>query len=114
MTEGALTQHRPERPAPVNPWHPAHWTGVSSSGAGVAVAASLAFAAIGSDTGGSIRFPSSACGVTGLKPSWGRASRHGILPMAPSLDHVGPMARTAADCAAMLSVVAGPDPRDPT
>jgi amidase len=114
MTEGALSQHRPERPAPVNPWGAQAWTGVSSSGAGVAVAAGLAFAAIGSDTGGSIRFPSGACGVTGLKPSWGRVSRRGILPMAPSLDHVGPMARTAEDCAIMLSVIAGSDPRDPS
>jgi len=80
----------------------------------VAVAAGLAFAALATDTGGSIRFPSSACGVTGFKPSWGRVSRHGVFPLAASLDHVGPIARSAADCAAMFEAVAGPDPRDPT
>ena len=114
LTEGAFSEHRPERPEPRNPWSPAHWTGVSSSGSGVAVAAGLAFAALATDTGGSIRFPSSACGVTGLKPSYGRVSRHGVFPLAASLDHVGPMARSAADCAVMLEAIAGPDPRDPT
>ena len=73
---------------------------------GVAVAAGLCFGALGSDTGGSIRFPASACGVTGLKPSWGRVSRHGIFPLAPSLDHVGPMARSAADCALLFDAIA--------
>src|SRR5688572_14656282 len=114
MTEGAFSEHRPERPEPRNPWSRAHWTGVSSSGSGVAVAAGLVFAALGTDTGGSIRFPSSACGVTGFKPSWGRVSRHGVFPLAASLDHVGPMARSAADCAARFEAIAGPDPRDPT
>ena len=114
MTEGAFSEHRPERPEPRNPWSGKHWTGVSSSGAGVAVAAGLCFGALGSDTGGSIRFPSSACGVTGLKPSWGRISRHGIFPLAPSLDHVGPMARSAADCALLFDAIAGADPADPT
>jgi amidase len=114
MAEGAFVDHRPERPAPVNPWDGSAWTGVSSSGAGVALAAGMAFGAIGSDTGGSIRFPCSACGVTGLKPGWGRVSRHGIVAMAPSLDHVGPIARSAADCALFLDVIAGADPHDPT
>jgi amidase len=114
MAEGAFADHRPERPAPVNPWDGSAWTGVSSSGAGVAVAAGMAFGAIGSDTGGSIRFPCSACGVTGLKPGWGRVSRHGIVAMAPSLDHVGPIARSAADCALLLTIIAGADPHDPT
>lgn len=114
LTEGAFSEHRPERPEPRNPWSRDHWTGVSSSGAGVALAGRLAFAAIGTDTGGSIRFPCAACGVTGLKPGWGRVSRHGVFPLAASLDHVGPMARSAADCAALLDIVAGPDPRDPT
>src|SRR3954452_18927296 len=91
MTEGAFSEHRRERPEPRTPWSPRHWTGVSSSGAGVAVAAGLAFGALGSDTGGSIRFPASACGVTGLKPGWGRVGMEGIFPLAPSLDHVGPM-----------------------
>jgi len=66
------------------------------------------------DSGGSIRFPSHACGLTGLKPTWGRVSRHGVFALADSLDHVGPMARTAADCAAILAAIAGPDRRDPT
>ena len=114
LTEGAFSEHRSERPEPRNPWSRAHWTGVSSSGSGVAVAAGLVFAALGTDTGGSIRFPSSACGVTGFKPSWGRVSRHGVFPLAASLDHVGPMARSAADCAAMFEAISGPDPRDPT
>ena len=108
MTEGAFAEHRPERPEPRNPWSPAHWTGVSSSGAGVAVAAALAFGALGSDTGGSIRFPASACGVTGLKPSRGRVSLAGVFPLAPSLDHVGPMARSAADCALLFEAIAEP------
>jgi amidase len=114
MTEGAGSHHHPELEPPLNPWSADHWTGVSSSGSGVAVAAGLCFGAIGSDTGGSIRFPSAACSATGLKPSWGRVSRHGIFPLAPSLDHVGPMARSAADCALLLAAVAGPDPSDPT
>jgi amidase len=114
MTEGAFSEHRPEREEPRNPWSRDHWTGVSSSGSGVAVAAGLAFGALGSDTGGSIRFPSSACGITGLKPGWGRVSRAGVFPLAPSLDHVGPMARSAADCAALFDVIAGADPADPT
>src|SRR6202049_2554278 len=67
-----------------------------------------------SDTGGSIRFPSSACGLTGLKPTWGRVSRYGVCPLSESLDHIGPMTRTTADCAAMLAAIAGADPRDPT
>jgi amidase len=106
MTEGAFSEHRPERPEPRNPWSPKHWTGVSSSGAGVAVASGLAFGAIGSDTGGSIRFPSAACGVTGLKPGRGRVGMAGIFPLAPSLDHVGPMARSAADCALLFDAIA--------
>jgi len=114
LTEGAFSEHRPERPEPRNPWSPAHWTGVSSSGSGVAVAAGLAFGALGSDTGGSIRFPCSACGVTGLKPSWGRVSVHGVFPLAASLDHVGPMARSAEDCSALFDAIAGPDAADPT
>jgi len=114
MTEGAGSHHHPELEPPLNPWSADHWTGVSSSGSGVAVAAGLCLGALGSDTGGSIRFPSAACSVTGLKPSWGRVSRHGIFPLAPSLDHVGPMARSAADCDLLLAAIAGPDPSDPT
>jgi amidase len=114
MTEGAFSEHHPEVEAPRNPWGHEYWTGVSSSGSGVAVAAGLCLGALGSDTGGSIRFPGAACGVTGLKPTWGRVSRHGIFPLAPSLDHVGPMARSAEDAALLLGVIAGADPKDPT
>ena len=114
MTEGAYTAHHPDDPGPVNPWGPGHWVGSSSTGTGVALAAGLAHAAIGSDTGGSIRFPCATCGLTGVKPTWGRVSRAGILPLADSLDHVGPMARSAADAAALLWVIAGADEADPT
>ena len=101
-------------PTPVNPWYDKAWAGASSSGSGVATAAGLCFGSLGSDTGGSIRFPSAACGITGLKGTWGRVSRHGVFALADSLDHVGPMARTAADCAAMMQVLAGADAADPT
>ncbi|MDQ2093583.1 amidase [Rhodalgimonas zhirmunskyi] len=114
MTEGAYSGHHPDLPTPLNPWGKEFWAGSSSSGSGVATATGMAFATLGSDTGGSIRFPSNACGITGLKGTWGRVSRHGVYALADSLDHVGPMARTAADCAAMMSVIAGADPADPT
>jgi amidase len=114
MTEGAFIAHHPEMPTPRNPWSAEHWSGVSSSGSGVATAAGLCYASLGSDTGGSIRFPSAYCGLTGVKPTWGRVSRHGVFALAESLDHVGPMARNAADAAAVLGVIAGRDPRDPT
>lgn len=114
MTEGAYTEHHPQVTAPVNPWDAETWAGVSSSGSGVAVAAGLCFGATGSDTGGSIRLPSSMNGVTGLKPTWGRVSRYGVVELGASLDHVGPMARSARDCAALLEVMAGADPNDPT
>jgi amidase len=114
MTEGAFAIHHPGMPTPVNPWHADLWTGASSSGSGAATAAGLCYGSLGSDTGGSIRFPSAACGLTGLKPTWGRVSRYGIFPLSESLDHIGPMTRTAADCAALLAVIAGADPRDPT
>jgi len=99
-----------------NPWDrvEARIAGGSSSGSGVAVAAGLAPGALGSDTGGSIRIPSALCGITGLKPTYGRVSRAGVLPLAWSMDHVGPMARSAADCALMLGAIAGYDPDDPT
>jgi amidase len=114
LTEGAFADHHPDIAVPVNPWHPEHWSGASSSGSGVAAAAGLAFATIGSDTGGSIRFPCAANGVTGIKPTWGRVSRHGAFELAASLDHLGPMCRTAADCGIVLQAIAGADPDDPT
>ena len=114
MTEGATIEHHPELPEPVNPWKADLWTGVSSSGSGVAAAAGLAFATIGSDTGGSIRFPSACNGLTGVKPTWGRISRFGIFDLAATFDHLGPMARSAADAAAMLQCLAGWDPDDRT
>jgi len=114
MTEGAYTSHHPDSQAPLNPWNTNYWVGSSSTGSGVATSAGLCYGAIGSDTGGSIRFPSATCGLTGIKPTWGRVSRHGIFPLADSLDHVGPMCRSAADAAAMLGVIAGADANDPT
>ena len=114
MTEGAYTSHHPQNPGPLNPWNADHWVGSSSTGSGVATAAGLCYGSLGSDTGGSIRFPSATCGLTGIKPTWGRVSRHGVFPLADSLDHVGPMTRSAADAAAMLGVIAGADLRDPT
>jgi amidase len=98
----------------VNPWHRDHWSGASSSGSGVATAAGLCFGSLGSDTGGSIRFPSAANGVTGIKPTWGRVSRFGCFELAASLDHIGPMCRSAADAGIVLQAIAGSDPRDPT
>jgi aspartyl-tRNA(Asn)/glutamyl-tRNA(Gln) amidotransferase subunit A len=97
-----------------NPWDAAvpRIPGGSSSGSGAAVAAGLCPAALGSDTGGSIRIPASLCGITGLKPTYGRVSRGGVIPLAWSMDHVGPMARTAADCALLLQAIAGHDPAD--
>ena len=114
MTEGAFAIHHPSIEAPINPWGDDHWTGASSSGCGVATAAGLCFASIGSDTGGSIRFPCAANGLTGLKPTWGRVSRFGAFEMAASLDHVGPMTRSARDTLFLLSTIAGHDPLDPT
>ncbi|MFO1162128.1 MAG: amidase [Reyranellaceae bacterium] len=114
MTEGAYGVHHPTIMPPVNPWHAGYWTGVSSSGSGVATAAGLCFASLGSDTGGSIRFPSTMNGLTGLKPTWGRVSRAGVFPLAETLDHVGPMCRSALDAALMLGVIAGADDDDPT
>lgn len=97
-----------------NPWNVAHITGGSSSGSGSAVAARLTYAALGSDTGGSIRMPAHFCGVTGLKTTVGRVSRAGAMPLSQSLDTVGPLARTAEDCALLLALMAGADPADST
>jgi amidase len=114
LTEGAFGQHHPSIHAPVNPWSAAHWPGVSSSGSGVATAAGLCYGSLGTDTLGSIRFPSTMNGVTGLKATWGRVSRAGVFALAQSMDHIGPMARSAADVAALLGAIAGADPDDPT
>ncbi|MDB5640678.1 MAG: amidase, partial [Bradyrhizobium sp.] len=97
-----------------NPFALDHITGGSSSGSGSAVAARLTFAALGSDTGGSIRMPAHFCGVTGLKTTYGRISRAGAMPLSQSLDTVGPLARSAEDCALLLGLMAGADPEDPT
>jgi aspartyl-tRNA(Asn)/glutamyl-tRNA(Gln) amidotransferase subunit A len=96
-----------------NPWDLRRYPGGSSAGSGVSVAVGSAFAAIGTDTGGSIRVPASANGVVGLKPTFGLVSRYGVFPMSPSLDTVGPLARSAEDCALLLEAIAGSDPRDP-
>ncbi len=114
MTEGAFGAHHPSIPPPKNPWNAAYWSGASSSGSGAATAAGLCFGSLGSDTGGSIRFPSTQNGVTGLKPTWGRVSRAGVFALADSLDHIGPMARSALDCALLLGAIAGADADDPT
>jgi amidase len=114
LTEGAYTNNNPAFPYPVNPWSPMHWAGTSSSGSGVATALGLCFGSLGSDTGGSIRFPSACNNVTGIKPTWGRVSRYGIHTLSHSLDHIGPMARSAADAAAILAAIAGADAHDPT
>lgn len=95
-----------------NPWNTAHVTGGSSSGSAAAVAAGLCYGAIGTDTAGSIRLPAAYCGITGLKPTYGLVSMRGVIPLSWSLDHVGPMARTAADAALMLQAIAAYDPQD--
>lgn len=97
-----------------NPWNPAHNTGGSSSGSGAAVAARMVFGALGTDTGGSIRIPSSMCGIVGLKGTFGRVSRRGVMPLSYFLDNAGPMTRTVRDCARMMGLIAGPDPDDVT
>lgn len=113
--EYAIGLPDPDKPFPLprNPWDPATWTGGSSSGTGAGVAAGLILGGLGTDTGGSVRIPAAYCGITGLKPTYGLVPRAGCLPLGFSLDHIGPMARSALDCALMLSAMAGHDPRDP-
>ena len=100
-------------PLPRNPWDTSRWPGGSSSGSGAGVAAGMFYMAIGTDTGGSIRMPAAFCGVSGLMPTFGRVPKSGVVPLGFSLDHVGPLARSAADCAAALEVLAGHHPSDP-
>lgn len=116
MTEFALgpTGHNAFYGACRNPWNLAHVAGGSSSGSGASVAARVAFGALGSDTGGSIRVPAAANGVIGMKATYGRVTRAGAMPLSPWMDHLGPLARTARDCARLLRVLAGHDPADPT
>jgi aspartyl-tRNA(Asn)/glutamyl-tRNA(Gln) amidotransferase subunit A len=109
-----ITSANPHFGPVCNPWNPQHSPGGSSGGSGAAVAARIAFLAMGSDTGGSIRIPASFCGVTGLKPTYGRVSRYGALPLSWSLDHMGPLTQTVRDAALALNIIAGRDPRDPT
>jgi amidase len=109
MTEGAFAIHHPTIPDPVNPWGAAHWCGASSSGCGVATAARLCYGTLGSDTGGSVRFPSAANNLTGLKTTYGTISRKGTMELAASLDHVGPMARSARDVLLLLAIIGGHD-----
>src|SRR6266849_6713478 len=96
-----------------NPWDLTHIPGGSSGGSAAAVAAGMCLGSIGSDTGGSIRIPSACCGVTGLKPTYGRVSTFGVIPLSWPLDHVGPMGRSAEDCAILFDAIAKYDPRDP-
>jgi amidase len=114
LCEGAFGPYYPGFQVPVNPWDATRWSGVSSSGSGVATAAGLCFASVGTDTGGSIRYPSAVNGCVGLKPTYGRVSRYGVFALAPSMDHVGPMARTVEDAAILFEAMAGADPQDPT
>jgi aspartyl-tRNA(Asn)/glutamyl-tRNA(Gln) amidotransferase subunit A len=96
-----------------NPWNPAHHPGGSSSGSGAGLAAGFFPLALGTDTGGSVRNPASACGIVGIKPTYGLVSRRGVFPLAYTLDHVGAMSRTVADAAALLEAIMGRDPGDP-
>jgi aspartyl-tRNA(Asn)/glutamyl-tRNA(Gln) amidotransferase subunit A len=112
FADGGPSFDLPKPPAR-NPWNTDHFTAGSSSGTGAAVAAGLILGGIGTDTGGSIRGPAALCGIAGIKPTYGLVSRAGVAPAAFSLDHIGPMAWTAEDCALMLQALAGPDLRDP-
>lgn len=109
-----ITSDNPHFGSIGNPWNPECIPGGSSGGSGVAVASGMAASALGSDTGGSIRIPASFCGVVGLKPTFGRVSRYGAVPLGYSLDHMGPLTRTVRDAALVLNAIAGHDPRDPS
>ena len=103
----------PYAPPTRNPWQREHTTGGSSGGSAASIASDMCLGAIGTDTGGSIRIPSACCGITGLKPTYGRVSCFGVIPLSWSLDHVGPMAHSAEDCAILFDAIAKYDPRDP-
>lgn len=109
-----ITSENPHYGAVRNPWDPERSPGGSSGGSGVAVATGMALAATGTDTGGSIRVPASWCGITGLKPTFGRVSKYGVLPLGYTLDHPGPMAQTVRDTALLFEAMAGFDPKDPS
>ena len=116
MVEFALgaTGHNKDTGTVRNPWNADYITGGSSSGSGSAVAARFVFGALGTDTGGSIRHPAYCCGLVGLKPTYGRVSRYGAMPLSFSLDHIGPLSRTVSDSAHIVQAIAGHDPKDPT
>ncbi len=114
LTEGAYTNNHPDYPTPINPWGADLWAGTSSHGSGVATALGMTYGALSTDTGGSIRFPAASNGITGIKPTWGRVSRAGVLTLSHSLDHVGPFARSVWDATAILQAIAGPDSQDST
>lgn len=108
-----ITSENPHFGPVRNPWNTEHSPGGSSGGSGAAVSAGFVFAAMGTDTGGSIRIPASFCGVAGIKPTYGLVSRYGVFPLGYSLDHMGPLARSVRDCAIVLEAIAGHDRRDP-
>ena len=114
LCEGAFGPYCPGLQVPVNPWDATRWSGVSSSGSGVATAAGLCFGSVGTDTGGSIRYPSAANGCVGLKPTYGRVSRYGVFALAASMDHIGPMTRSVEDAVIMFEAMAGNDVNDPS
>lgn len=109
-----ITGINPHYGSSKNPWDIARMSGGSSGGSAVAVSTGMSLASIGTDTSGSIRVPSSLCGIFGLKPTYGRVNKYGVMPLAPSIDHVGPLARSAWDIAAVLQVIAGHDKMDPS
>jgi aspartyl-tRNA(Asn)/glutamyl-tRNA(Gln) amidotransferase subunit A len=109
-----ITNINPHYGPSKNPWDVARMSGGSSGGSAVAVSSGMSLASIGTDTSGSIRVPSSLCGIFGLKPTYGRVSKYGVMPLAPSIDHVGPLARSTWDIAAVLQVIAGYDKMDPS
>jgi aspartyl-tRNA(Asn)/glutamyl-tRNA(Gln) amidotransferase subunit A len=112
MTEFATSGLSHQFDPPRNPWDLERSTGGSSSGSGAATAAFLCAASLGEDTGGSVRFPASWCGLAGIRPTWGRVSRYGVMPGVRSMDTIGPLGRTVEDCAITLAAIAGHDPKD--